>query len=74
MKGERVNYSSCICVVSYCYDRLSGGRVGGGDWYACGTKSRVVSRMSEDAGALHECEVKALMTPDHTAFRVRSFG
>ena len=28
--------------------------------------------MSEDAGALPECKVKTLMTPDHTAFRVCS--
>ena len=30
--------------------------------------------MSGDAGALSECEVKTLMTPDHTAFQLRSSG
>ena len=33
---------------------------------------RMVGRMLGDAGALPECEVKTLMTPDHTAFQVRS--
>ena len=28
--------------------------------------------MSVDAGALPECEVKTLMTPDHTVIQVRS--
>ena len=27
-----------------------------------------------DAGALPKCEVKTLMTPNHTAFQVRSSG
>ena len=30
--------------------------------------------MSGDAGALLECEVKILISPDHTAFQVRSSG
>ena len=30
--------------------------------------------MSGNAGALPKCEVKTLMTPDNTAFQVRSSG
>ena len=33
-----------------------------------------VGRMSEDAGALSWCEVKTLMTPNHTAIQVSSSG
>ena len=32
----------------------------------------VVGRMSGDAGALLECEVNTLMTPDHTACQVHN--
>ena len=31
-----------------------------------------VARMTGEAGAPHECEVETLLTPDHTAFQVRS--
>ena len=37
-------------------------------------QSQGVGRMSGDAGALPECVVRALMTPDHTTFQVRSSG
>ena len=41
---------------------------GGGSWQAFGTKLGGVGRMSEDA----ECEMKTLMTSDHTVFQVCS--
>ena len=37
-------------------------------------KARKVGHMSGDAGVLPECEVKTLMTPDHTAVQVRISG
>ena len=43
-------------------------------WYACRTKPRGVGHMSGDAGALPECKVKIMMTPDHSAFQVRISG
>ena len=33
-----------------------------------------VVHISEDAGALPECDVRALMTPDHTTFQVCRSG
>ena len=33
-----------------------------------------VGRMSGDAGALPECEVRIMITPGHSHFRVRSSG
>ena len=35
-------------------------------------QSPAVGRMSGDAGALPECEVITLMTPDHNAVQVHS--
>ena len=35
-------------------------------------KAKGVGRMFVDAGALHECEMRALVTPDHIAVQVRS--
>ena len=49
-------------------DGYGGFRDGGGGWQACGTKLGGAGCMSRDAGALTECEVKTLMTPDHMAF------
>ena len=37
-------------------------------------QSQGVDRMSGDAGALSECGVKTLMTPDHTAFLISNSG
>ena len=45
-----------MCVVSHGYDGLGRGRDERGLWYACGTNPGG-GRMSEDAGALPECEV-----------------
>ena len=36
--------------------------------------TRVVGRMSGDAAAYLECEVKTLMTPDHTGVHLRNSG
>ena len=44
-------------VVSNGYGGLGGGNDGGGGWYACVTKPGRVGHMSEDAGALSECEL-----------------
>ena len=35
-------------------------------------QSQELSSIPGDAGVLPECEVKTLMTSDHTAFQVRS--
>ena len=43
-------------------------------WYACETKPEGVGRMSGDAGALSECDMKTLITPDHTAIQVGCSG
>ena len=37
-------------------------------------QSQMVGRMSVDAGAVKECEVKIVMTPDHTAFQMHRSG
>ena len=48
---------------------LGEGMDGAGGWYAWVAKPGAVGHMSGDAGALPACKV---MTPDHTAFLVRS--
>ena len=53
---------------------VGGCRDGGDGWYACGTKPGVGGRMLRDAVASSGCEVKILMTPDHTAGQMRSSG
>ena len=55
-------------IVSHCYGVFGGGRNGDGGYLACGTMTGGAGRMSGDAGALPKCEVKTLMTPDHTTF------
>ena len=57
------------------YGGMGGGREGGfgGGWYACEKKTGV-GCMSVVAGALPECEVDTVMTPNHTAFQVRGSG
>ena len=55
-------------VVSHRYGQMVGGRE------VCGTKSGGVGHLSGDAEAIPECEVKTLMTPDHTAYHVGSYG
>ena len=40
MEGGLVSYSWCMCVVSYGYGGLGGGRDGSGGWYTYGTKPR----------------------------------
>ena len=37
-------------------------------------KAKGVGRISGDAVELPECDVKTLITPDHTTFQVRSSG
>ena len=59
--------------VCHGYGRLDGGRDGGGGRYAGGIKPGGVGRISGD-GSLPLCMVKTLMTPNHTAFQVRSSG
>ena len=49
VEGELVSESRCMCVVGHGYCGMTGGRDGGGGWYACGTKPGV-GRMSGDAG------------------------
>ena len=66
MEGGRVSHNWCMGVVSHSYGGLSGDRDGGDGSYVCGTKPGGVGGMSGDAGALSECEVKTLITPDHT--------
>ena len=53
---------------------MGGCRDGGDGWYACGAKPGVGGRMLRDAVASSGCEVKILMTPDHTAGQMRSSG
>ena len=72
VEGGRVSHSWCLCIVNHGYGGLGGGRDGCGGWYVCGTKPGGVRCMSGVAGALPECEVKKLMTPDHTAIQVRT--
>ena len=72
VEGGRINCSWWTCVVSRSYGGLGGDRDGGGGWLACGTQPGGLCRMSWDAGELPKCEVKTLMTPDHTAFHVHS--
>ena len=43
-------------------------------WMVCMRDKTGGVHMSGDAGALPECDVKTLMTPNHTAFQVRSSG
>ena len=43
-----------MCVVSHGYGGLGGGRDGGDEWYAFGTKTGGC-RTSEDAGVRPEC-------------------
>ena len=44
-------------------------------WLVCmWEKARRVGSMSRDAGALPGCEVKTIMTPDHTVSQVRNSG
>ena len=75
MEGGPVNHCWCIGVVSHSYGVLGGGKDGGGGgWQACWTKPGGVGRMSGDVSALPECDVKTLMKPDHTAFKVRCSG
>ena len=58
MEGGRVSHCWHICVVSYGYGGLGGGRYGGGGWNACRAKpGEGVGRMSGDINALPECEV-----------------
>ena len=59
-------------VISHSNGGMGEGRVECGGWLAYGTKPGGVSRLLIDAGALNECEMKTLMTSDHTAFQVRS--
>ena len=62
-----------MCVVCLGYGGLGGCRDGGGGWYECGTKPGV-GLLSAGVGSLPECGVKTPVTPDHTAFLMRSSG
>ena len=73
VEGGRVSHSWCMGVDGDGCGELGGGMDGDGGWYACGRipggwshvgRSRSTSRVSCDT----------LMTPDHTAFQVRSSG
>ena len=65
----RVNHSWCMGVISHGYGGLGGGRVGGGDRQACGTKTEAVGRLSAEDGVIPDFKVKILMMPDHTPSR-----
>ena len=58
-----------MCMVSHGYGGLGGGR---DDMHAGEVMG--VGRMLGDAGALPVCEVKILMTSDHTAVQVHISG
>ena len=73
VEGGRVSHSWCLCVISYGYGGFGGGRDGGGGWLHAG-QSQGVGCMSGDAGAFPECDVKPLMTLDHTAVLIGSSG
>ena len=70
VEGRRVSYSWCVCVVSHGYGVLGAGINGVVD----AGQNKGLGRMSGDSGAHTECQVKTLMTPDHSAVKVRSSG
>ena len=68
----RVSHSWCMCVVSHGNCGLGGGRVGGGGWYACGTKSGGGGSHVERCRSTSRVRGDTLMTPDRTAVQMRS--
>ena len=56
VEGEQVSYSWFVCVAGHGYGGLGGGRDRCRGWYVC-DKAQGIGRMSEDTGALIECEV-----------------
>ena len=61
-----------MCSWSWLWWVWCGGTDGGVGWYACETKpGRLVVCQST---SLRKCEVKTLMTSDHTAFQAQSHG
>ena len=59
-EGGRISHSVCVFILGCC--GLGEGR----GWMVC------MPGYWSNVGTLLECEVKTLMTPDHTAFHVRS--
>ena len=73
MQGGRVSECGCMCVVGHGNGGLGWCRDGGGGWLACRAKP----------GGLFACQEMSkhfpsardtLMTPDHIAVKVRSYG
>ena len=68
MEGRRVSHSWCKCVVGHSYVGSGGaGMEMVADRHAEQSQEGV-GRMSGDAGALPECKIWTMMTPDLTAF------
>ena len=65
VKGGRVNHSWCMSVVRHGNCGFGGDRNGGGGWYACGTKPKmlVVCRRIQEH---YRVRCNKLMTLDHT--------
>ena len=74
MEGGQGKHSWHMGVVTHSYYGFGRSRDGHGGWQARRKKPRRIVCMSKDAGVLPECEVKTMMTPNHTAFQVHSSG
>ena len=72
VEDGRDSHCWCMCVVSDGYGRLGGGCDGGGGWFACRTKTKGLLECRQMIPRFPTCEVKTLMTPDHTAVQIRS--
>ena len=71
MEGGRVSHSWCMCVVSHGYVGFGGGRMEVVDGMHTGRRQGGWSHVGRDRST-SRVQGDTLMTPDHTAFQVRS--